>query len=433
MREVKRTSVVRVLGIALALAPAAARADATVVYGVVPPLFGNPPLQAVTRALPQLEDLGVDVVWLLPVTEVAESDDYGYAVTDFRRVRASYGTEADLRALVDEAHRRGMRVVLDFVPNHTSDRHPWFLDTLARGRASPFFRFYARDEAGAATHYFDWIHLPNLDYTRADVRRTMSDATTSWIQRFALDGFRMDAAWGVRARAPDAWAPWVRDIRHARPGAMLLAEASAREGAWFTDGFDAAYDWTDRIGAWAWEGMFDHPETIAARLRDDLEHDRGPTLRFLENNDTGTRFISRHGVEAARVASAMLLTLPGLPCLFTGEETGAEYDPYWTTTPIAAGPHPELRAWLRSLVALRKAHPSLQRGDATVLEVSGAPRVVAYQRHDPASGETTLVALNFDAGPARASLQSASGAPRAVDLPPWGVIIDSSGGLRTRP
>ena len=433
---------------ALALAPASAQAggaDSAIVYGMVPTLYGTPPLQAATRALPELADLGIDVIWLSPIYE-SPAGDYGYAVTDFLRVRRSFGTDDDLRRLLETAHRLGMRVVLDFVPNHTSNQHAWYIDAQARGPASAWFHFFARDPSEQPTHYFDWTNLLNLDYGNEDVRRTMRDATATWIRGFGIDGFRMDAAWGVQERAPSVWGPWIRSIRRDKPDALLVAEASARDRSYFDNGFDVAYDWTDRVGSWAWRGMFDHPESIATRVRDDLAHAAGATLRFLDNNDTGTRFITRYGIGMTRVALAMLLTLPGVPCLFTGEERGAEYDPYAARAPLDGGSHPELRAWIQGLVAMRRAHPSLWRGTWAPVEARGSARVFAFDRRDAQSGEVTVVALNFDPTPTKATLTATPEiAQRArftdrlthrtwrvasgeieVDLPAWGVAVATS-------
>ncbi|MGD0674005.1 MAG: alpha-amylase family glycosyl hydrolase [Polyangiaceae bacterium] len=417
------------------------RLDGAVVYGIVPPLFGSPPLRAVTKALADLADLGVDVLWLSPVFE-SPRDDYGYAVTDYAHVRRAYGTAEDLHELVDEAHRQGMRVVLDFVPNHTSSEHPYFVDAEAHGQASPYFGFYARGADLKPTHDFDWINLPKLDYGNERVRRWMVGTTTRWIRDFRLDGFRMDAAWAVRDRAPALWMRWNAAIRREAPGALLVAEASARDPDYFAEGFDLAYDWAERPGAWAWQGLFEQPEHIPEGVWRDLGRAAGPTLRFLNNNDTGARFVTRHGADMTRVASAMLLTLPGVPCVFTGDERGAEYDPYSARVPFGAGSHPELRTWYRTFIALRHSHPALYRGEILPVSATGAPKVFAFVRRDLESGEVMLVALNFDAHPARVTLglpPPAQGAAFAdcleghawratagastLELPGWGVAV----------
>jgi cyclomaltodextrinase / maltogenic alpha-amylase / neopullulanase len=425
--------------------------DEAIVYGVVLGLSGNPPLEAVRQSLPELADLGVNVLWLSPIFESPPAD-FGYAVTDYFVVRPAYGTEGDLEALLAEAHRLGMRVLLDFVPNHTSSRHRYFEEAAALGARSRYFDFYARGRSGEPTHYFDWLDLPNLNYDSGEVRQWMFQATDHWLRRFRIDGFRVDAAWGIRQRAPDFLGRWVDEVRRINPDTLLIAEASARDPFYFESGFDAAYDWTEEVGKWAWEGLFDHPDTLAQRLEQELSASEAGVaevtpaprvLRFLDNNDTGERFLSRHGHGVTRAASALLLTLPGLPCLFSGEETGAEYEPYRASGPIAPGGDADLRAWYRTLVWLRRSHPSLYRGERVPVATSPGSRVISYVRHDAASGEAVLVALNFDGNAKRARLELpaefASAAPLddllidktygavrgvvRIDLPAWGVTV----------
>lgn len=373
-----------------------------VVYGVVPPLFGTPPLAAVARAVPSLAELGVDVLWLSPIFETPPGD-YGYAVTDYFRVRPDFGTAGDLERLVGDAHRRGLRVVLDLVPNHTSDRHPYFVDAAARGRASHYFGFYERGEDGAPTHYFDWVNLPNLAYEDAEVARWMLSATAHWMREAAVDGYRVDAAWGIERRTPSFWALFRDEARRVDPDALLLAEASARDPFWREHGFDAAYDWTDAPGHWAWEDVFRDPDEIADRL--DAAVTAAPThvLRFLENNDTGPRFVTRHGADLTRVAAGALLTLPGIPSLFTGQERGAEYEPYRRSEPLdTADPH-ELRPWYRALLALRRRVLALRERGYARARVDGPDRrTLAYARYDADARSVALVVLRFDARPARA-------------------------------
>ena len=106
----------------------------TILYGAVPSLFGHDGFAAVTRHLPQISRLGVTALWLPPVTG-APPGDFGYAVTDPFRVRADLGSSASLRALIRQAHARGIRVLLDFVTNHLAKEHPYFGDAERRGRA----------------------------------------------------------------------------------------------------------------------------------------------------------------------------------------------------------------------------------------------------------------------------------------------------------
>jgi glycosidase len=425
--------------------------DRAVVYGVLPPMFGAPPLRAVTSSLARLADLGVDVVWMTPIFEAAPHD-FGYAVTDHLRVRRDYGDEEDLSALVTEAHRLGLRVLLDTPMNDTSSLHPYFVDASRLGAASRYSRFYARDPSGSFTHYFDWDNLPNLDYDDPEVERWMLDASAQWLERFAVDGYRVDAAWGIRARSPAFLEAWVAAMRSANPAALLVAEGSARDPFYLEHGFDAAYDWTDQVGKWAWQDVFDGPDVaakVAQLVADPAYGAGGRPLRFLENNDTGARFVTRHGLGMTRVAATLLLTSPGIPCLFSGQEMGAAYEPYASrAAPMAELPShaAALRDWYRTMIRLRREHPWLARAHPHLLDVRGSADVVAYEASEGAGSagrEAILVILDWAERPARVSVDiGRDGGGRAVledavsgralrvrdrtveiDLPAWGVAV----------
>lgn len=420
--------------------------DDAVIYGVVPKLFGPRGLADVSTRLDALAALGVNTLWLAPVTASADSD-FGYAVTDHFLLRQDYGSEAELRELVAGAHARNMRVILDFVPNHLSDQHPYFQDARRHGRASPYFDFFARSRDGEATHYFNWGNLKNLDYDNEDVRQFVLEAFAHWVRNFDIDGFRVDVAWGPRQRAPDFWPRWSRELKRLKPDLLLLAEASVRDDYYRRHGFDAAYDWTDKLGVWAWESAFAGEGSVANELRQALarEADLPDRLafRFLNNNDTGRRFISRHGPELTRVASAMLLTLPGIPGLYTGDEVGAAFEPYQEALPISwADPH-GLRSWYTQLLALRRSQPALRSRALQLLELESPDKVLAYLRKD-AGGGGLLVLLNYAPDPLSIELPAAvlaqlgsgstlfelnqqqslgDAAPRSLELAGFGVAI----------
>ncbi|HKV68679.1 MAG TPA: alpha-amylase family glycosyl hydrolase, partial [Gaiellales bacterium] len=322
---------------------------------MIPPRFGSPPLRAVADRLPYLAGLGVDAIWLSPIA-ACPPGDFGYAVVDELAVRPDYGDEDDLRGLVGRAHAEGLRVLLDLVPNHTSHLHPFFTDGVHDD-------WYDRDAEGRPTHYFDWTHLPNLNYDSPDVRAYVDRVFSYWVSEFDVDGYRVDACWGVQRRRPDYWPAWSRMLRDLKPGLLLIAEASARDDYWYASGYDLAYDWTDDLGRWAWEDVFSEPDGIAARLDRALAADPRPgrVFRFLDNNDTGARFVTRHGPGLTRAAAALVMTLPGTPCIYTGEEVGAEYEPYGPPGVVDwdADPH-GLREWYRALCRLRAGRPALR-------------------------------------------------------------------------
>ena len=375
-------------------------ADA-VVYGVVPLFFKPPNFKGVAARLDDLADLGVTALWFSPITRSLPGD-FGYAVTDYFDLRPEYGSKADFKALVDAAHVRGLRVLMDFVPNHTSAAHPYFRDAEANGEASTYWDFYDRDAGGNATHYFDWSHLPNLNYHNHEVRRFMLEAFRFWVREFDVDGFRVDAVWGIKKRRPEWIADLLVEMYRLKPDLLLIAEASARDAFYFDVGFDAAYDWTDELGHWAWGNALGGIAPIGAAMMDALTdsgrgyHRDALVMRFLNNNDTGARFLTSYGVDFYRVALAMLLTLPGLPCLFTGDEVGAEFRPYEQAGigPIDWTDLHGLRPDTKKLIALRRSTPALHSLEWQPLTVDPAAPSFAYLR-TVEGAQPVIVVLNF--------------------------------------
>ncbi len=383
-----------------------------IAYGVIPPLFGDPPLDAVTAALGRLSRLGVNVLWLAPIFATVPGD-FGYAVTDHFAVRPDYGDLAALRRLIDEAHSRDMRVILDMPLNDTSSRHPYFLQAQRFKQAeSRYWTFYERGPHGEPVHYFSWRKLPNLSYESSEVRRLALEAAAFWLREAGVDGFRCDAAWGVAERAPGFWSEWAEEVRRNRPDALLLAEAPARSDVPRAEGFDAAYDWGEQLGEWAWRGAFSRRGVSLPSLAHAINQPQ-PTrpFRFLDNNDTGTRFTAAHGPEMTRAALALLLTLPGIPCIYTGEEIGAEYLPYEQTRPLAWNSDPNrLEALIKRLCAQRLARPALQFGLLRTLDATPSDVVIAFEATLP--GERLVVAVNMSDEPATVEIRSITTAIR---------------------
>jgi glycosidase len=391
--------------------------EEAIVYGVIPRLFGSPGARAVQDKLDDLADLGINAIWLAPINATI---DYGYSVTDYFELRDNFGSKEDFLAMVQAAHERGIRVMMDFVPNHTSNEHPYLKDTAEKGPDSPYWDFYDRDERGNYTYYFDWPHLPNLNYDNPEVRRMMIEAFSYWVREFDVDGFRVDACWGVQERRPDFWPEWRRELKRIKPDLLLLAEASARDSYNFENGFDAAYDWTEQLGHWAW-GLFwgdqapkmesrEFLPRLKAALTNEPEgyHPDALIFRFLNNNDTRTRFIATHGEALTRVATALLLTLPGIPCIYTADELGQWFLPYSDAAPLSFRErYPGLRDYHKQLITLRKEIPSLHSRLWQLLEVEPASQVLGYLRFLEGNEQPVLVLLNF----------SDESAPAAISLP----------------
>lgn len=423
------------------------------VYGVVVRNVGPDGFRSVVDRLDDLADLGIAALWLAPIN-VTVPGDFGYGIVDYFDVRPDYGTLEDFRSLVREAHARNIRVLMDIVPNHTSIEHPYYRDADRNGPASAYHDFYDRDERGKPTHYFSWTHLPNLNFGNPEVRRFMTEALMFWVRDLDVDGFRLDVTWGIERRCPEFWPAFSAEFNRVKPDGLLIAEASARDPFYVNNGFDAAYDWTDELGVWAWTEVFAGETPIPAAMIAALTNREGGgydpasfIFRFLNNNDTGPRFITRHGVGCYRVASAMLLTLPGLPCIYTGDEVGAEFEPYAMAGTIDWTDRHDLRPHVRNLVHLRKALPGLRSPHWTPLPWEPAERILGYARPDADGDSAVLVVLNFSpeataatieptelaavAGAAGAmtdrynggSVATAIGVPTTIPMPPWGIRI----------
>jgi cyclomaltodextrinase len=373
--------------------------DSAVIYAPVPALWGDDAPAAVERRLGYLKELGVDALWLWPPASERAPGQH-YAITDYFRLDPSWGPPAAFSSMVEAAHGLGIRVLLDIVPNHLSEESPYFLDAQRHGRASRYWGFFDRDAGGQPTHYFDWAHLPNLDYDNPEVRRMIVEAFSHWVRELGIDGFRVDVAWGVQERRPDFWPGLRRELKRIDPDILLLAEASATDPSFFGNGFDVAYDWTDELGRWAWASVFELPQEIQPLLAAALTNE--PTgyapeaivLRFINNNDTGVRFVDRHGPGLTRVAATLQFTVPGIPALFAGDEIGASYQPYADLTPIEWEDRHGLRPLYQRLADLRHRVPALNTGRLDVID-PGPGASFAYLRLAPPGGQPVLVVLNF--------------------------------------
>ncbi len=369
--------------------------DAAVLYGVVPFFFEG--YAGVRERLDEIAALGATAIWISPVTAAANGD-FGYATVDHFRLRDTFGDEREFRALVSAAHAAGLRVILDFVPNHFSDHHRYSLDAERDGERSPYFKWFDRDAQGAVTHYFDWPHLNNLNLDHPEVRNYLIAAFAHWLIEYDVDGFRVDAAWAITQRAPEFWDRWRRALKRIEPNVLLLAEAAPQDA----QAFDAAYDWTTQIGEWSWRDIFHDAQTIPdlARLREALAIPADvPRLRFVGNNDTGARFITRHGEAYLRLGAALTFTIPGIPLIYNGDEIGAEFEPYDEGPPLQWRDPRKLSAYYRQLSQLRERYAALRSHELHVLDTSEDERVLAFLRPMKRCQDEVLVVFNFSARP----------------------------------
>jgi cyclomaltodextrinase / maltogenic alpha-amylase / neopullulanase len=379
-----------------------------VLYGAAPYFFMPRNFRGVTERLDEIAALGATAVWLSPVT-AAPDDDFGYAVTDQFRLRERFGSEADLRALIERAHALGLKVMIDFVPNHLSQQSAYYRDTVAHGPRSPYYRWFDRDEHAEVTTHSDTGDLKNLNYDHPQVRAHTLAALSRFVRDYAVDGFRMHTSWAIAYRAPDFW-PQVRtELKRINPDILLLAGSSARDPHPFRTGFDAAYDWTGTVGEWAWKDAFPGDARVDVRaLRRALDnyyrgHDPDALiLRFLNSADTGERFITRYGEPIAKLAATLVFTLPGIPLIYNGDETGAAFEPYDKGPPLQWNDTGSLALHYRRLAAMRHEDSALQSRKLCLLSTDQDQAVLAYLRPATRHSGPVLVLLNFSEQPVTA-------------------------------
>jgi len=377
-----------------------------IIYEIYPRAFsaqGN--FNGVTAQLDRLRDLGVSIIWLMPIHPIGQEKKKGsigspYAVRDYYGVNPDYGTPADLRRLIAEAHRRGMKVVIDIVANHTS----W--DSVLMKHPE----YYKKDAKGNITYPYDWFDIAALDYQNQDLRKYMTDMLVHWLREFDLDGFRCDVAGEVPT---DFWENARTELEKIKPDMFMLAEAHKAD--LLVRAFDLDYSWpfhsalTDVLQGRA--GATDLRLAWEAEVKD------GPRgalhMRFSDNHDE-RRAIARFGEPAALAASALVLTLDGVPMLYNGMEVGdttesgapALFEKLPVFWPIAER-RPEFSRFYRQMIALRQASAALRRGSLEWLHSSDDARVVSFLRR--AKDQEVLVAINFSNRPFRGTIEVGAG------------------------
>ncbi|HKJ93456.1 MAG TPA: alpha-amylase family glycosyl hydrolase, partial [Longimicrobiales bacterium] len=411
-------------------------------------------------------DLGASCIWLMPI---AVSPSYhGYDVVDYYHVDPAYGTDADFKRLVAAAHRRGMKVIVDMVLNHTSNRYPQFLAAL-RDTASPYRSWYrfspkpggkgpwgspAWHRSPVRDEYYYGIFsptMPDLNYHTPAVREEAMKVATWWLRDLGADGLRLDAIQYLVEQGScqmdcEGTHVFLRQyqahIDSIKPGAYTIGEVWDSLGelltyyphqltAYFT--FELADSLRTALVRGSVGGMF----ADYTRLEDTLPPYRWSPL--LSNHD-GTRIMTVLGddVAKARLAATLLLTLPGLPYVYYGEAigmTGDKPDPrlrtpmqwaprpgvgFTTGTPWEA-PQPDsmtvnvavedtapasLLNLYRRLIHLRKENDALAVGTFTLLN-TGDPHVAAYVRRT--GGQAVLVVANLGDAAAHVTIRSAAG------------------------
>lgn len=369
---------------------------AGVVYEVFPRNFsaaGN--LGGITVRLDELKDLGVTVLWLMPLHPIGEKFRKGtigspYAIRDYYALDPAYGTKADLKKLVAESHRRGLKVILDLVANHTA----WDSVMMAHPE------FYKQNAAGKIIPPVpDWTDVAGLNYANPQLRTYMIGMLKHYVTECDVDGFRCDVA----AMVPtDFWEQARAELEKVKPDIMMLAEASKPE--LLTKAFDMDYAWPlhAALNKVLLEGA------PATDLKTSWEESRRQFLpgalhlRISDNHDEA-RAVARFGMRGALAVQVLMLTLDGVPLFYNGMEVGdatESGDPaLFEKLPIFWKPkeRPPLRDIYRDLIRLRKQYAPFCNDRVIWLHNSEEANLVTIMRLD--GKDEFVVAINLSNRP----------------------------------
>ncbi len=359
--------------------------------------------KAAQQQLPRLAAMGVDIIWLMPIHPIGAAGRKGslgspYAVRDYRAVNPELGTEAEFRAFVDEAHRLGLKVILDWVANHSAYDHPLTLNHP---------EWYTRTPEGAlmSPQGTDWSDVADFDYSQPGLRQYMTESLVYWVRDFGIDGYRADVAGYVPT---DFWETARRELDKVKP-VFMLAEWEQRD--LHARAFDATYGWgwkeamqrlvKDGSGAGAIRGYYAGQAETWPRA--------AMRMVYTENHDQN----SWDGVAAQiygrayEAAIALAFTGSGLPLIYNGQEADNDRQlKFFERDPIVwrEGKHAALFA---KLIALKTATPALHNGrfGAPMIEVptNATADVFAFTRG--AAGERVFAVFNLSPRPQRVAFQ----------------------------
>jgi cyclomaltodextrinase / maltogenic alpha-amylase / neopullulanase len=376
-----------------------------VIYEIFPRQYSQKgDFNSITADLDRLKETGVTVLWLMPIHPIGREKAKGtigspYAVRDYYAINPDYGTPADFKRLVAEAHKRGLKVIIDIVANHTA----W--DSVMMKNKS----FYTTDKAGNIIPPVpDWADVADLNFDNPELKNYMIDVLKFWVREYDLDGYRCDVAGFVPT---DFWETARAEVDKIKKDTIWLAEWESPD--LLTKAFDLDYSWAMHS---ALTEVF-QGRRAATRIRETWETDRAKMpkgairMRFSDNHDE-RRAIARFGERGALAAQALVFTLDGVPLVYNGMEVGdtseSGYPALFERVPIfwqTAVRRPEFPRFYKAMTALRKSSPALRRGDLTWLRNSDENRILTFARRD--SAEEILIAINTSGAPFVGTIEAA--------------------------
>lgn len=333
--------------------------------------------------LPRLKELGVDVLWLMPIHPISEKNRKGtlgsyYAVKNYKEVNPEFGTKEDLKKLVDKAHEMGFKVIFDWVANHTGCDNVWTTEHPD---------WYMKDSIGGLKSPYDWTDTYELDYDNKDMRTAMTEALEYWVKEFDIDGYRCDMAHEVPT---DFWNDVRKQLDAIKP-VFMLAESENYD--LLEHAFDANYSWElMHMMADVYKGKKNTNDIVEyIQKLDTIMCPDAYKMVFLTNHDenswNGTEF-ERYGkgVEAFAVLS---YTLNGMPMIYTGQEVGLKKRlSFFEKDQVPSWSENATTKFYKKLNELKHNHPALRAG-----KMGGE-----FKRYNTSSGEQLLIFSKERAG-----------------------------------
>ncbi|MCB0652212.1 MAG: hypothetical protein KDC85_13125 [Saprospiraceae bacterium] len=361
-------------------------------------------LQGVIDRLDELKALGTNVIWLMPIYPIGQVNSVNspYSVKDYKAVSPEYGTLESLQTLTDEAHARGMAIVLDWVANHTSWDNAWIENKT----------WYTQDASGNIIHPAgtNWMDVADLNFANTNMREAMIDAMEYWVFEANVDGFRCDYADGVPF---DFWKQAIDELRSA-PDRQLIFLAEGDRSDHYAAGFDMTYGWSF-YGAV--KSVFGGSSAGNLYLTHNSEYSGIPSgkqkLRFTTNHDESawdkTPMVLFNGKKGALAASVMTIFMGGVPLFYTGQEVGRTSNvPFFSNSPINWNDNPDMLQAYQEIMAFYTQSEAAKTGTNTHYS---DPKVVCFKK--VSGNESLLVMVN-----ARNS-QSSFSLPAALQNTSW--------------
>ena len=331
-------------------------------------------LNAFSHHLPRLRDMGIDVLWLMPITPISvekRQGTYGsyYAASSYTDIDPAYGNTDDFKELIRSAHSFGMKVIIDWVANHTGYDHQWTLK---------YPQWYRKDDKGNFTELYGWVDVIDLNYDIPEMREEMLRSMKYWISEYDIDGFRCDMA---RTVPLDFWVEARAQCDALKP-LFWLAECEILE---YHEAFDLTYGW-EALRAFD-KYMKKEPELKLSDVIPSLQaYARYPAgsrkLLFTSNHDENTYWgteYEKYG-PAALAMAIFCCTWPGIPLIYSGQEKPNkkrlaffEKDFIdWHNGDI------DLHSFYKTLLSIRKHNKALQENASVLLIPSNHPDVLLY-------------------------------------------------------